>query len=598
MTNHKAKKMSKQLVRIMPVLFLALAIIQTAQTTQFTQAQATSSPWALKLQILNGQNTTATVFNPFSLVQLCANVTYDNSSQPDVLVSFQVTGPSAEPITISRIEETGANGLAAFSFRLPMEAQDEDSIIGTWNATATINGANPQSASFTTQWSLQTTSISLLNTQGQNQTVFAPGSNAGVQVAISNQGAAQQANVTVSMQDSTNQIINQTEILNSQIPSSNQTSVQATLQIPDNAVAGQAAVNVAIYEGTYNGTDIPAAENQTAYFTIGTGTITITPTPTPSVTPTPGPTPTPIALQNTVTLFSWLLVATGLFTFTLLTAFLRRKAIGNTGLQTPNLPIATSEAPSLDTSTTQQPPPTARVAPGNMASATMTTQAPAIYETWLSQTPFNADAPNKPDSKPPTYLESPQAIAAYLSKISETGQKVQALEASLKIEREQLNKEIMTLNRVLEEQEQAVKNYFDSIRQAVATAITAQPVESNGKSDTQAKQTYNEQDPPPAEVNEKPDASAAEIITKPNLPTPEANNEPNPPAEVIENPKTPPVEIAPKPYTLTVEVNNNPNPPTAQSGEAKKAKEPQRKIRRGERTEAEDIRIAEHTRED
>ena len=137
-------------------------------------ARATSNPWAVKLQILNNQNVTASVFNPFDLVQLRANVSYNNASQPDVLVSFNIIGPSANPIKITRIETTKANGEAEFSFRLPIEAQNVDSLIGTWNVTATINNATPKTSSFTAQWNIETVSISLLNSKGQNQTEFSP----------------------------------------------------------------------------------------------------------------------------------------------------------------------------------------------------------------------------------------------------------------------------------------------------------------------------------------------------------------------------------------------------------------------------------------
>ena len=572
----KTRKVLRQLVQILPILILSFAIIQTVQVAH---AQTTSNPWAIKLQVLNGQNATASVFNPFDQIQICANVTYNNASQPDVLVTFNVAGPSVNStnntvntIKITRIEMTQANGEAEFSFRLPIEAQNEDEIIGTWNATATISGAPPQSTSFTTRWGLTIAAINLLNSQGQNQTVFSPSSNMEVQLEIGNNGPALPANVTINMQDPTGKIINQTEILNSQIASSNQTQVQQTsIQVPSNAPAGQASINVAIYKGTYNGTDIPAAENQTVHFTVSSGSTTPPPTPTPTPSPTPTPPPTP--LQNSVSLFSWLLVSTGLFTFTLLYGFLRRKPT-QISPQMPNMP-ATKTTPTITPTpvepkpqppTTQQPTPTAQLAPESPIQAATMEQTTAIYETWLSQTSSSSDAYNKPDSKPSSLQESAQSIANHLSRISETGKKVQVLETSLRVEREQLNKEIADLNKILEDQERAVKSYFDSIRQAVEAAINAQPMEVNDTHDTQPTEANNKQNPTPKEVNEKP-----------NPPSTEANAKPNPPTE---------------------ELNNKPNTPSEQNKEGKNVKEPRYKIRREERTKEEDTKIAEHTKED
>ena len=577
MTHKKKRKTSRRLIQILPILVLSFAIIQT---TELTHAQTTDNPWALKLQILNSQNATASVFNPFDQIQLCANVTYDNASQPDVLVSFNVLGPSVNStnntvntIKINRIEMTQANGEAEFSFRLPIEAQNEDTIIGTWNVTATINGAPPQSTSFTTRWGLTTTAINLLNSQGQNQTAFSAASNIEVQLKISNNGPALPANITINMQDPKGQIINQTEILNSQIASSNQTQVQQTIiQVPSNAPAGQASINAAIYKGTYNGTDIPAAENQTVYFTVSSVSTT-PPTPTPTPTPQPTPTPPPTVLQNSVILFSWLLVATGLFTFTLLYGFLRRKPT-QVSPQMPNMP-AIKAAPTIapapveskpEPLTTQQPPSTAQLAPENRVQAATIAQIPAIYESWLSQAGSSSEASNKPDQKPITPQESAVLIASHLSRISETGKKVQVLETSLRVEREQLNKEIADLNKILEDQERAVKSYFDSIRQAVDAAINAQRMEVNDTHDTQPTEANNKQNPTPKEVNEKT-----------NPPSTEANPKPNPPTE---------------------ELNNKPNTPSEQNKEGKNVKEPRYKIRREERTKEEDIRTAEHTKED
>ena len=65
------------------------------------------------------------------------------------------------------------------------------------------------------------------------------------------------------MIDSTGKTINQTQIQNTQINSgSNSTQVEATLQIPNSANTGEATINAAVYSGTYQNINMPAAENQ------------------------------------------------------------------------------------------------------------------------------------------------------------------------------------------------------------------------------------------------------------------------------------------------------------------------------------------------
>lgn len=529
MRKQKTGKISKQLLYVLLILLLSLSLTQTVHITH--AATVSSNPWGIKLQILNWQDQPANVFSPFDFVQLCANVTYDNASQPDVLVAFNVIGPSPNPINISAIQPTQANGGAEFSFRLPIEAQSQDSINGTWNATATISGAPSQSESFTTQWTFETATIKLLNPQNHNQTSFYPGNNVAVQVEIKNNGPAEPANITLDMQDSAGRIINQTEILNTQIANSNQTQVQTTLQIPQDTIAGKAAINVTIFNGDYNGRDIPAAENQTAYFTIISNKTT-------TQNPTTSPTPSPNILQNSVSLFSWLLVATGLFTFTMLYMFLRRKPT-DLGSSTPNIPpvmpspaiptVTPTESTTLQTTAKQPPPPktpTTNTAPQNIAQATMHEQGPTIYDTVQSQNRADSYAPNKPDSKPFTSQESAEAIAAHLGRIAETGTKVQALEATLKGERDRLDKEVADLNKILEEQEKAIKSYFDSIRQAVATATNTQLRQVKDAHNTQPPQkAKDEENSLPTEARDKNDNQPTQNFESPQGSNKQSTNE-------------------------------------------------------------------------
>ena len=456
----KTKKLSRIAYAVAIMLIFSWAFIQS---TQIIEAQTQNSPWAMTLQIQQAdQNSTTSAFSPFNQIQLSTNITYNNESQPNILVSFNVQGPigSTSTTNITRIQATDIKGKASFVFRLPMQTQN--SLIGTWTAAATIqtsNGALQKSLNFTTQWNLEITSLNLFNSQNQSQTNFSSGDTVTVQLLINNRNQPQIANISINMIDSAGKIINQTQTRNSQIDTSNATQLEAAIQIPTTANAGQATVNAAIFAGSYEDVNIPVAENQTAPFMIA-GNEMGNPTPSPP-TDTPSPTPNaspPPFFENSISLFSWLLVATGFFTFTMLFMFLKRKPMPKIGVQMPNLPSPTPSQGAM--SPTQPASPatiTPKIAPENTINATVLTQIPSIFETLEIASPQSTPV-----------QEQKQSIVNYLAKISSSSERVQALEAELRTEKEQLNKEITGLTQTLEEQERAVKNYFDSIRQEIA----------------------------------------------------------------------------------------------------------------------------------
>src|SRR5208283_4569585 len=165
MAQQKRGKINKRLAHALLILLLSIAIIQTIQVTHCQNENTPSNnQWALNFQIQTGQNATTNAFTPFYQIQLSANVTYRNATQPDILVTFKVQGPSNSPnqINITRIETTNANGETECALRLPAEGQNTDSLIGSWQATATIqtsNGTLQKTLTFTTQWNLEITSI-------------------------------------------------------------------------------------------------------------------------------------------------------------------------------------------------------------------------------------------------------------------------------------------------------------------------------------------------------------------------------------------------------------------------------------------------------
>ena len=168
---------ASKIMCLMLILLVSLLVIQAFQP--INAQNSASNQWALTLQTQKvGDNTTSSTFSPFDQIQLTANVTYGNASQPDVLVYFAVQSPS-NSTALARTETTNSQGQAQFSFRLPIAGQNESAITGTWQTTASIqttNGTIQQTCNFTTQWEMQITSLNLLDQQGQNQTSFTPGS--------------------------------------------------------------------------------------------------------------------------------------------------------------------------------------------------------------------------------------------------------------------------------------------------------------------------------------------------------------------------------------------------------------------------------------
>lgn len=463
MKKKQKRKISTQLVYASLILILALAIIQTIQITR-AQSAASNDPWALSFSVQNAQNVTSSTFSPFSQIQLLATVTYSNASQPDTLVAFEVQNPS-NTMNITDIGTTNDAGQTDFSFRLPTQDPNNGTIIGMWQATATIettNGPLQQNLTFNTQWIMEITSITLQNMQGKNQTSFSPGNNVMVKLSLNNDGQAQAANITLSMQDAQGNIINQTQIQNKQISSSNSSQVQADLQISSNATTGQAQITAALYSGNYQGINIPIAENKTAIFTI---------------TSSAKSTPKPQTTQNSVSLFSWLLVATGLFTFTTLFMFMRRKPTSKIETQSSNLspttPTLSLAASSFTQPTQQETTPSttadslAKVAPEKTIQATATTQQLTEQNQTIQTPPITSAIPELADKLDweSTFVQEPeyQATLTHLNKISNSAKKIQTLKMILKLEKEQLNTALADLDKNIDEQEKALNKDQEAI---------------------------------------------------------------------------------------------------------------------------------------
>ena len=483
MGQHKRGKICRLLVYVMLIVIASFAVTQSIQNVH---AQTSGSLWGMTIQIQKvGQNSTSSTFAPFDPIQINANVTYNNASQPDILVYFNVTSPAGSPnqISMTMIGTTNSSGQTGCTLRMPINGENQSSIVGTWQVNATIettNGPLQKSASFVTTWNMQIASLEIANAENQTQTTFAPGDQVNVQLSVNNTSPAQTANVTLNMMDQNGNIVNQTQILNSQIATtgnSSTTQIESSIQIPSNSSSGQLSISAGLYSGSFQGVAIPIAESQTVVFNVASNsTISPTPTPTnstsPTASPSAGPSPAPNIVQNSVSLFSWLLVATGLFTFTVLVMFLRRKPTLQMGAQMPIL-ASTKASPTISQSklpsttpqaTAPQSTATAKIASDKTAQAAVVAPMPIFVESWTKKP--TSDDVDKPETTEPQ--DQQKTLSSQLSRIADIGKRVQTLQEALNVERAQLSNEISELNKIIEAQEKEIKNYFDSIRQAVA----------------------------------------------------------------------------------------------------------------------------------
>jgi hypothetical protein len=460
---HESKGLKAKTASLIIIMF----IIVSAALIQMSQAQSVSAStnWNMNIKLqANGQpaNNAQPVFAPFDLIQISTNITDVNVPKSNVLVSFDMKGPttSSYPTEILRTAVTDTSGAANISFRIPLDT-NERPIFGTWNIYAnaqTKDGLIEQNMTFQVSWPIQVTEIDMSHSDNQNQTYFSPGDNASALLKMSSY-KMETVNITLNIQDSLKKSINQTVLQNVVLNATDGNQVLYNFRIPNNTVLGLATLNSFITSESYQNTEIPAAENVTGYFLIIMNG---------SSGGEPTPTPTPSPVENAISLFSWLLVATGFFTFTALFMFLKRKSTPRMRNLPPTIPGPTVSAPPSFQTTAPQPiqQPTTNVSAPitseKMIRAIVTTQA---FEVPVSLAPVDIAAELKLEAG--SNQENVPSIAANLQQISSAAKRIQTLQNALEMEKEQLASAVAGLNKTVEEQETAVKKYFDSIRQEI-----------------------------------------------------------------------------------------------------------------------------------
>jgi len=454
MKKQNLQQVKNKILALSLVILVAFAVMATIRTTYALNNNPVTAAWSLNLNVQSNNSTTINsnqqaTFSPFDLIQITANLTNGNLTAPNTPVVFNVKGPSTSsvPTEITKTSVTNNASSANMTFRIPFDG-NEKNVLGTWQVFANVkasNGTLQQKANFQVAWPIQLLSTSFCNFNNQNQTVFAPGDEAQVILTL-NANQEQTESIDLNVQDATGKIINQTQIQDVSFNATNSNKISYGFKIPADATFGVATLNVRVFSGTYEGVEVPSVQNITAHFLIGTIAIL---SPTPNATPTPHP-----STENIESLFSWILIATGIFTFTALYMFLRRKPMPKTGTQMSNIPSPTPSQTTTALTQTMAPTTlTEKIATEKTLNETLPTELPSIFQTLEPQS----------DSA----QEQKQLIIDYLTKISNNNERVQALETELKIEKEQLSKDVTGLTKILDEQEKAIRKYFDSIRQEI-----------------------------------------------------------------------------------------------------------------------------------
>jgi len=426
---------------------LIVFLIPAVSLTYMGVAQATEDlKLDLTFHVNNGTalNGTQMVFAPFDLITLKAELTNTDTAVAESTVVFSIKGPvsAANSTDIVRSEVTDKNNSASIDFRIPTESTDK--VTGTWQVYVNVKTANKvltQNATFQVSWPIQKLTIDFIDAQGHSQNNFNAGDTATALITYeSNQ--AQPQNVSLNIKDSTgNPITQQTRQVTANTTTSNKIALEFI--IPKSASNGSAQADLNIYAGNYQNRNIPAAENKTVYLSIGTTTKTQPPPSTTLTSPTPTPGP---HIENRIDWLPWLAAITGLITFSALFIFLKRKPN-----QKENQTITQPTQTTTPTTPPNQPPP-ATFSDGTIKASLIQMQ------TILNQ------------NTQPDLVTQDAMTLTQLNDIALTTKKIQELQNALKIEQQQLNKNINELNQTIEKQEKIIKNYYDTLRNEIKKA--------------------------------------------------------------------------------------------------------------------------------
>jgi len=200
-----------------------------------------------------GANQSSDAFEPQELVFLRALATYNGGPERNMLVAFQVNGPSNpfENISIVGAGTTNDTGFAEFSFRIPWpNSQAEEIIFGQWFAIATTNIAGEvvvDTITFRVGWIVSVAELTTLSSHFSPQSVFARQDTVVFNMTVENIARiAKLATIKVAVEDSEKNPIIHIEMESMLFPPG-KSYVQTYSVIPVSAVVGPANTSAAAF---------------------------------------------------------------------------------------------------------------------------------------------------------------------------------------------------------------------------------------------------------------------------------------------------------------------------------------------------------------
>jgi len=284
--NCKKLKAPKLVTCILLIILCPSMFSWMVQASFGTNGSSSSAHWTIDLFTRcnsnsgKGSNQSSGATAPFEEVELHANTTYRGTPQANVFVSFQVIGPSnsSHPFMLFRSATTDKKGIATISFRIPLNDNPEESVIGVWQAFSTAKTPEPieDFLTFEVKWPIEITSIRFLNEKGNQQSRFARGETSTVQLTLRNDAlCAKDINLTLVAKDSAQTQIEQTEIQNIRLDSNSETIIEHEFEIPVWTAFGEGTIETMVYSGIYNDVKIQAGEPKIAKFSAITRAVAV-----------------------------------------------------------------------------------------------------------------------------------------------------------------------------------------------------------------------------------------------------------------------------------------------------------------------------------
>jgi len=220
-----------------------------------------------------GLNKWSDAFQPQELVNLYAEVTYNDEPILNWPVAFQVLNPLHETIT-SHTSLTDDDGIATFSFRIPWPSEGaEQTIFGDWKTVATVSIAGKtfnDTLIFRVGWIVQITDIKTLNATLNPQTSFFKGETIVFNLSVKNIALTNKSAVIIvnALDAADYPIIHEICTGKPVVFQPGENIIQVVTKIPENATVGRATVFAVAYTALPEYGGVPYSPPCSSFFNV------------------------------------------------------------------------------------------------------------------------------------------------------------------------------------------------------------------------------------------------------------------------------------------------------------------------------------------